>query len=57
MNENNTGLVQFLTESAKEAAFNGRQAEAEELLLLRVRLVARQFDLAQLDLPLEKKAA
>ncbi len=57
MNDNHSALVQFLTESAKEAAFSGRHAEAEELLLLRVRLVARQFDLNQLALPLEKKAA
>ncbi len=50
-------LVQFLSESAQEATVGGRHAEAEELLTLRARVVARQFSLSQLQLPLETRAA
>jgi hypothetical protein len=50
-------LVHFLSESAQEAAVGGRHDEAEELLTLRARVLARQFNLSQLQLPLETKEA
>ena len=50
-------LVRFLAESAHEAAANGQRDEAEELLALRARVIARQFNLSQLQLPLDVKAA
>ena len=53
----NQDLVRFLSESAQEAAVGGRQNEAEELLALRARVVARQFNLSQLKLPLEAREA
>jgi hypothetical protein len=52
-----TTLVAFLTDSAKEAIVASRHDEAEELLALRDRLTARQFDRDQLKLPLELKQA
>ncbi len=52
-----TNLVAFLTDSAKEAVVAFRHDEAEELIALRDRLVARAFDRNQLKLPLELKQA
>ena len=52
-----TDLVSFLTESAKEALIAFHHDEAEELIALRDRMVARAFDLNQLTLPLELKQA
>jgi hypothetical protein len=50
-------LIRFLTDSAQEAATANRHSEAEELLSLRARLLARQFAVSQLQLPLEAKKA
>lgn len=52
-----TDLVAFLTETAKDAIVASRHDEAEELLVLRDRLVARAFERNQLTLPLELKQA
>lgn len=52
-----TNLVAFLTDSAKEAIIAFRTDEAEELIALRDRLVARAFNRNQLKLPLELKQA
>jgi hypothetical protein len=53
----NQDLVRFLSESAQEAARDNRHEEAEELLTLRARMITRQFNLSQLQLPLESKEA
>ena len=52
-----TDLVAFLTETAKDAIVASRHGEAEELLVLRDRLVAQAFERNQLTLPLELKQA
>ena len=52
-----TDLVSFLTDSAKDAVGAFRHQEAEELIALRDRLVARVFNRNQLTLPLELKQA
>ena len=52
-----TDLVAFLTETAKDAIVASRHDEAEELLVLRDRLVAQAFERNQLTLPLELKQA
>lgn len=50
-------LVRFLFDCAQEAAADGRRDEAEELITLRARVIARRFDAGQLELPLNAKAA
>jgi len=70
LTQHRNDLVRFLTDAAHEAAAAARVAnsdsaraltqEAEELMTLRARVLARQQardEAAQLQLPLEQKAA
>jgi hypothetical protein len=57
MSEHHQDLIRFLTESLQEAAVAGRHDEAEELIALRSRVLARQFSRSQLQLPLDVRKA